>query len=389
MNRLPELGPHIVFFTGGTALAQISRELARHTHNSVHLVTPFDSGGSSASLRRIFAIPAVGDVRKRLIALADTRFTPPAVLELCEQRLPSVGGREELLHSLYGLASARAPAWQAIPRVFGEVLRVHLQYFLEGMPPHFDPRGACLGNLVLAGGWLHNKGDLLSCIGVFSRLLQVRGIVLPVVQENLHLAAELNNGELVLGQHRITSRSKPLSAPVKRLFLTSQMDAGVQNQFRECRVPLTALAATYIRAADLICYPMGSFYTSVLANLLPGGVGKAIAQAHCPKLYIANSGFDPEQRGQSVADRVAMLLTTLRRDTDESLETDKLLNRVLIDSQNGVYPGGIDQDSIAALGLELCDLPLVQAADPQTHRPELVSSALIQAATSWHGSTAS
>ena len=44
---LPALGPRLVFFTGGTALRGLSRSLTRYTHNSVHLVTPFDSGGSS------------------------------------------------------------------------------------------------------------------------------------------------------------------------------------------------------------------------------------------------------------------------------------------------------------------------------------------------------
>ena len=43
---LPALGPRLVFFTGGTALRGLSRSLTRYTHNSVHLVTPFDSGGS-------------------------------------------------------------------------------------------------------------------------------------------------------------------------------------------------------------------------------------------------------------------------------------------------------------------------------------------------------
>ena len=66
----PPLGPRLVFFTGGTALRDLSRQLIHYTHNSVHLVTPFDSGGSSAALRRSFAMPAVGDIRNRLLALA-------------------------------------------------------------------------------------------------------------------------------------------------------------------------------------------------------------------------------------------------------------------------------------------------------------------------------
>ena len=85
---LPALGPRLVFFTGGTALRGLSRSLTRYTHNSVHLVTPFDSGGSSAALREAFALPAVGDIRNRLAALADSMI-PQSVLDFWEMRLPA------------------------------------------------------------------------------------------------------------------------------------------------------------------------------------------------------------------------------------------------------------------------------------------------------------
>ena len=69
--RAPDLGPKILFFSGGTALRRLSRRLVRYTHNSIHVITPFDSGGSSAVLRKAFGMPAVGDLRNRLMALAD------------------------------------------------------------------------------------------------------------------------------------------------------------------------------------------------------------------------------------------------------------------------------------------------------------------------------
>jgi CofD-related protein of GAK system len=379
MNRLlPELGPRVLFFTGGTALADISRELAGHTYNSVHVVTPFDSGGSSANLRQALDIPAVGDLRNRLLALADSTVTPAEVLALCKRRLPEEGTRDELLQELYYLASARSSVWADIPRVFGEVLRLHLHYFLEAMPAHFDPRGACIGNLILAGGWVHHEGDLAPTLGMLSRLLHVRGLVLPVVQENLHLAAELENAELVVGQHRITGRRKALPAPVRRLFLTRQRpESTLPPAERQPRV--ASLVATYIRAADCICYPMGSFYTSLLANLLPVGVGAAVSKAECPKLYIPNSGIDLEQRGLSVADSVALLLRTLRRDAGLRTEPARLLNTVLVDSAHGSYPDGIDAEGVTAQGVALRDLPLAQPDNVQRHLPALVTQAILAA----------
>ena len=51
-TRLRARAPRILFFSGGTALRETSRKLVRHTRNSIHLVTPFDSGGSSAVIRQ-------------------------------------------------------------------------------------------------------------------------------------------------------------------------------------------------------------------------------------------------------------------------------------------------------------------------------------------------
>jgi len=377
----PELGPSVLFFTGGTALADISRELAGHTYNSVHVVTPFDSGGSSASLRRVLDIPAVGDLRNRLLTLADGTVTPAQAPALCKRRLPEEGARDELLQELYYLGSARAAVWADMPRVFGEVLRLHLHYFLEAMPAHFDPRGACIGNLILAGGWVHHGGDLLPTLGILSRLFHVRGLVLPVVQENLHLAAELENAEFVVGQHRITGRRNTLPAPVRRLFLTRRRPESASAP-TECRPRVASLVATYIRAADCICYPMGSFYTSLLANLLPAGVGAAVSKAECPKLYIPNSGVDPEQRGLSVADGVALLLSTLRRDAGAQTPAARLLHVVLVDSAHGSYPDGIDAEGVRAQGVALRDIPLVQIDNVQRHIPDLTTQAILTASAS-------
>ena len=68
-----------------------------------------------------------------------------------------------------------------------------------------------------------------------------------------------------------------------------------------CRPPLAPAAAAYLRSAGAICYPMGSFYTSVLANLLPQNVGRAVAAVQCPKIFIPNTGTDAELHGLTVA----------------------------------------------------------------------------------------
>lgn len=65
--RLPEFGPKILF-SGGTATKDLSETLTKYTHNSIHLITPFDSGGRSAELRRAFDMLSIGDIQNRLMA---------------------------------------------------------------------------------------------------------------------------------------------------------------------------------------------------------------------------------------------------------------------------------------------------------------------------------
>ncbi len=372
----PELGPSIVFFTGGTALKSLSQALCKYTHNNVHLITPFDSGGSSATLRQAFGMPAIGDARNRVLALANPKLVPRAVIRLCENRLPPLGTREELLEQLYSLASKKHNTWKHIPRLFAEPLRLNLCYFLDKMPPEFDPRLASIGNLIIAGGYLHHKRQWGPTLNQISRLLQVRGIVLPITTKSLHLGAELCDGSQIIGQHRITGYGQPSPlVPIKKLFLLAH-DKKTQAPSQIQVIPKVHLAAeTYIRSADAICYPMGSFYTSVLANLLPQGVGKAISKAPCPKFYIPNVGHDTEQRTLSVADAVAIILKTLRADAG-NVPTHELLQHILVDTKRGLYAGGVDKAGVEAQGVKVLDLPLLAKA--HIHDGRLTAKAIIQ-----------
>ena len=89
-HRAPEIGPRLLFFSGGTALREVSQILTDYTHNSFHLITPFDSGGSSATLRRAFGMISVGDLRNRLLALADRKLRGhPEIYRLFAYRFTS------------------------------------------------------------------------------------------------------------------------------------------------------------------------------------------------------------------------------------------------------------------------------------------------------------
>ena len=355
--KAPELGPRVLFFSGGTALNPLSRELVRYTHNSIHLVTPLDSGGSSAKLRETFRMPAVGDLRSRLMALADQSVKGnPEVRELFAHRLAKSAAPEELRHNLERLVAGRDALVRCIPDPMRKIVRNYLRIFQEKMPEDFDLRGASIGNLILTAGYLTSQRRIDSVVFLFSKLAEVRGVVRPTMNRYLHLAAELENGETIVGQHLLTGKeAPPITSRIKRVYIRSEGTGG-----EPVRVAIREKVRNLIRQADLICFPMGSFYSSLIANLLPGGVGQAIAENNCPKVYVPNIGTDPEQFGMTLADNTDMLLRYLRQSCVDDQPVERLLNLVLLDSRDEYYAQPVDVSAVQAHGIEVLRIPLVK-----------------------------
>lgn len=372
--KAPELGPRILFFSGGTALTGTSRVIKRYTHNSVHMVTPFDSGGSSAKLRQAFCMPSIGDLRSRLIALADENITGhPEVYRLFTYRFPDNQPAGKLLERLDLMIRGKEPLVAAISNPMRRLIRNQLGYFREAMPGDFDLRGASIGNLILAGGYLNNHKHLDPIIFLFSKLVNVLGTVLPVVNDNLHLSAELEDGSSVTGQHRLTGKEvAPLQSPVSRLFLSSHPDRPVPAH-AEMRKKYRRL----IRQAELICYPPGSFYTSLVASLLPTGVGSAIAGTDCPKVYIPNLEEDPEQIGMTLDGCVLTLLDYLRADNTGKCAKGQLLNFVLIDGKRGKYLPSVSALAKLEPEIKIIDTRLISRKSAPYYDPELLVAALL------------
>lgn len=355
-QKSPELGPRLLFFSGGTALRDLSARLIHYTHNSIHLITPFDSGGSSAKLRAAFGMPAVGDIRNRLMALADQSLHGnPEIYNLFACRLSKKKSQKALLAELETMLRGKHRLIAKIPDPLRKIVRHHLFIFLENMPDGFDLRGASVGNLVLTAGYLSNRRHLDPVIFIFSKLVQVRGIVRPIVNKDAHLVGELEDGELVIGQHLLTGKEvAPITKKVHRVFLSDH--AGVLSKIQ---VPIRNKTKKLIGQADLICYPMGSFYTSLVANVLPKGVGEAIKKNPCPKVFIPNTDHDPEMFGLSLVEQVERLIGYLKADAPRSIATEDVLNFVLLDTRGGCYSGRVSKQKLQDLGVEVIDCPLV------------------------------
>ena len=372
--QAPELGPKILFFSGGSALRSLSQELIRYTYNSIHIITPFDSGGSSAVLRNAFDMPAIGDLRSRLMALADrTVLGYPEIRTLFSYRLPHHHSQGRLEYEIQEMIAGQHPLIGSIPLPMRSIIRRYIRRFHSNMPRFFDLHGANIGNIVLTGGFLANDRDLESILFIFSKLVQVRGRVTTIVPESLHLAALLADGSTRTGQHTLTGKEvPPIASAIRDLYLCRSL-----NDPQPASCTIATQLTRQIASADLICYPMGSFFTSLVANLLPHGVGRAIQSAPCPKIFIPSTGHDPEVYGHELTGLTDCLLAYLTRDDPTGIAPQEVLNYILVDTKRGSYPGNIDHEYLKGKGIQLLDTELISPADSPAIAPDLLAQILI------------
>lgn len=214
--------PKIVIIGGGTGLSVLLRGLKFQPVDITAIVTVADDGGSSGRLRNEMDIPPPGDIRNVLAALSDVE---PLIEDLFQHRF--AGGN--------GLS------------------------------------GHSLGNLILAA-MTTITGDFVHAIGEMSKVLKVRGKVLPAANKSVVLHAEMEDGSVVSGESKIPYSGKR----IKRVFLTPD---DIEPLFETLNA---------IRQADLLIIGPGSLYTSILPNLLVPKIGEEVKKAKAKKIYICN-----------------------------------------------------------------------------------------------------
>ncbi len=338
----PKVGPYVLFFSGGSALKDLSKTIITYTYNSIHLITPFDSGGSSAKLREAFEMPAVGDIRNRLLALADINSSEvKRVHDLLSFRLSKKERSIYILErEVEDIIRGIHPLIQGVSFPFYSIIKHYLEIFFKHKPKDFDLRGASIGNLVLTGAYLDGERDMDFAIFVFSNLVFARGVVRPVVNENLHIGARCEDNSLILGQHLITGKEVPsLKKKIDNIFFIATL-----NEQKRCQTEIDYITKYLINKSELICYPMGSFFTSLIATLMPYGVAEAIAKNPCPKVFIPNTFEDPELYGYSVKEQVEFLLGVLKED-NKNVKTEDVLNFLVLDKEMACYSNEVTRSS--------------------------------------------
>lgn len=311
-------GPRVVAVGGGTGLAALLRGLKTHTSNLTAVVTMADDGGSSGLLRRDMGMPPPGDLRSCLVALADDESM---MSRLFQYRFPEDGG----LH------------------------------------------GHSFGNLFMAA-LSEVTGDFEHAVRESTRVLKVRGRVLPSTLDDVVLHAQLEDGGRVSGQSVITKGD----LPPRRVWLTPEAPHAVPQ----------ALAA--ITRADLVVLGPGSLYTSVIPNALVPEVRQALADARAWVVYVCNVMTEPgETDYYSAADHLdALHRHGLAGCVDAVLVNDAPLSPTALANyrRTGAAPVSVDAERIRAMGVKVIRAPVAVEDEVVRHDPERLAQALVRLA---------
>ncbi len=307
-------GPKVVALGGGTGLPVVLRGLKQYTSNLTAVVTVADDGGSSGRLRGDLGILPPGDIRNCMVALADTE---PLMEELFQHRFET-----------------------------GEL------------------KGHSFGNLFLAA-MERTAGDFVTALRESSRVLAVRGTVLPATLDRVTLWADLVTGERIFGESNIGNSP----ARIERLGMDPD-DA----------TPL-AEAVEAIMDADMVVLGPGSLYTSVIPNLLVQPIQEAIRNTAAVRVYVANVMTQP---GETSHYTVHDHLQALERQVGRGLVDMVLVNnqRVAGDVLDRYLKEGAEPVTAADLrtidGILVVALPLLAADSLIRHDPDKLARALLR-----------
>ena len=291
-SRSLQKGPSIVAVGGGTGLATMLRGLKEYSSNITAIVTVADDGGSSGRIREEMGILPPGDIRNTIIALADTE---PLMEKLFQYRF----------------------SWGS------------------------DLEGHSFGNLFIAA-MTDITGDFEESVRKFSKVLAVRGKVLPSTLETVKLGANFTDGSRLLGESQIPLAGKKIAS----VFLDPP----------RARALPEALEA--IAQADLVVLGPGSLYTSVIPNLLVEPIVDALLRTSALRVYVCNVMTQPgETEGLSAGDHISALLAHAG---NQPILDYALVNQTRISgaqaqkyAQQGSYPVLVDWQVLRYLDLKI------------------------------------
>ncbi|MBD2577296.1 gluconeogenesis factor YvcK family protein [Oscillatoria sp. FACHB-1406] len=331
-HRRLNRGPRIVVVGGGTGLSTLLRGLKVYSANITAVVTVADDGGSSGRLRRELGTIPPGDIRNCVAALAD---------------------EEKLLTELF---QYRFPAGSGLS-------------------------GHSFGNLFLAA-MSEITGDFERAIAASSKVLAVRGRVLPATLSDVRLWAEMEDGRFIEGESNIPEAK----GKIVRVGCIPE------------NPPALPAALKAIEEADFIILGPGSLYTSVIPNLLVPEIRDAISRSRAPRIYVCNIMTQPgETEGYSVSDHIRAIDRVWDRGTETATSPPRLFDAVVVHgrvpsaqtliryAQENSHPVFLDREAVIRSGRRVI-LANIMHEDPGTGYVRHDSPRLARVLLRWYDS---
>lgn len=280
----------IVVLGGGTGMSTLLKGLKQFPIDITAIVSVCDDGKSTGRLREEFNTPAVGDIRKVIVSLAEK------------------------------------------DSVFGDVINYRFQ-------TTSDLNGHTVGNLILTA-LSEITGNLSDAIESISKILKLKGRVLPLTEDCVTLMGKMEDGKIIEGEHNITECPKK----IKEVYYKEEPVV--------CEASLKA-----IREADLIILSMGSLYTSILPNLLCHDILKELEKSNSKIMYVSNMMTQPgETDNYKVSDHLKILNKYLKnRKVDVVIANNSIIDKNILKKYET-----LEQKDQVILDEENIDIEIIQ-----------------------------
>ncbi|RHZ50873.1 hypothetical protein Glove_490g55 [Diversispora epigaea] len=351
--------PSLVVISGGTACNSMVDVFQSLTPNVSYILGLSDNGGSTSEILRVFGGPGIGDIRSRLVRLIkieENDYERIALRNLLSYRLPIEGSELDIKCEWLEVVEGTHRLWNGISSEKKEIIRgflVNLQTeILKRAHKKFNFRNGSIGNFFLTGARIF-FGSLESAIYIFFVITGINEStkVIPITNtnQNVSIAAELENGNIILGQceishpssqqqqqqkeqkeqkenSRFTSENScdpfgPVNYKSNLLFNKSEIKVLTRrikriyyiNDYGQEMFPLPSVnpkvASSFYTKSTLI-YSIGSLYTSIMPCLVLKGAGKAIIESTTlkRKILILNGYNDLETDGYIASDFVKAII---------------------------------------------------------------------------------
>ena len=304
----------IVIFGGGSGQSQLLKGIMQFPLDVTAVVSVSDNGASTGRLREEFSIPAVGDLTKVLMAMSTESKGVKDLFNYRFAKDSSIGN-----HSIK--------------------------------------------NLIMTA-LLEQHGDFAHSLPILCDLLDVKGHIYPLTEDNVDLIGVTNNGVEIVGEEQITASKSKI------------VDLKYNKKITPNKKVLDA-----IDKADLIIFSSGSLLTSIMPNIIVPEIQEAIRNSKAKKMYICNMLTQPgETDNFQVSDHIKVLEKYLGTGVIDAVianESKIPQNMQLLAKSEGKDAVTIDADNISKMGVQLISEKLFKVEEGYVRHDALKTAFLI------------